>query len=181
MSVKNTLTSAVVSAMSNGRRFGGSRYLAIKVMMPIEEWRVFLGISQSTAFVGVTPGLGLRLMLLLLLFRAMGRPLAVWVDAAGGGGRVTVDEVAEAASPSSSSGSGMVAKVGRPLYIDEGDDGEEGEDGAGDLDDLTDLEEEYNLLIPLSDALSSTSTLPSLHVFPPPLPISRGSDVIRPC
>ena len=76
----------------------------------MEECNDFRGISQSTTLVGVTPGLGFRLMLLLLRFRCSGRPVAVCVDAAGGGG-FEVDDTGE----SSASGSGMVGRVGSPL------------------------------------------------------------------
>lgn len=41
------------------------------------EWNVLRGISQSTAFVGVTPGGGLAWTLLLLLLRITGCPLAL--------------------------------------------------------------------------------------------------------
>lgn len=53
----------------------------------MEEWNVFRGISQSTTFSGTLPGLGLRLMELLLLLRVTtGRELVpVSVDGAGGG------------------------------------------------------------------------------------------------
>lgn len=92
----------------------------------MEEWNVFRGISQSTTDLGVTPGLGLRLIELLLRFRATGLPSAstaivAWepVLAAGGGGLLVPvrpglwsgDEVTE--KPSSSSP--MVGSVGRPL------------------------------------------------------------------
>lgn len=56
----------------------------------MEECRVFRGISQSTTFVGFTPGLGFLLILLDLLFLVTGRSeyvlLAIAADAAGGGG-----------------------------------------------------------------------------------------------
>ena len=80
----------------------------------MEECNVFLGISQSTAFVGTTPGDGFLLILLLLLGRVTGRPVAVIVDEAGGGGRCS-----EVGLPGSenviASSSGTVGKVGRPL------------------------------------------------------------------
>ena len=76
----------------------------------MEECNDLRGISQSTTFVGVTPGLGLRLILLLLRFLCKGRPVAVCVDAAGGGGLDVVGT-----EESSASGSDIVGRVVNPL------------------------------------------------------------------
>ena len=82
----------------------------------MEECNVFLGISQSTTFVGFTPGLGFRFILLDRLFLVTGRSgvfFAVAADCAGGGGLalLLLLLVLELAS---SSESGIVDRVGRP-------------------------------------------------------------------
>ena len=86
---------------------------------PIDECKVFRGISQSTTVVGVTPGLGLRLILLDLLFLVTGRSVAALplpvlakaVEGDGGGGLLVL-----LAPASMASGSGMVGSVGNPSY-----------------------------------------------------------------
>ena len=79
------------------------------VNSPMDECNVLRGISQSTAFVGVTPGLGFRLIL-LLLFRGAGlSDLLANVDRAGGGGLLLLTSL-------NSSGSGMLGRVGSPSY-----------------------------------------------------------------
>lgn len=79
--------------------------------LPIDECRALRGISQSTAFCGVTPGLNFLLILLLLLFLVcMGAPNAVAVEEAGGGGIRPFSEVGLSGS------SKTVGSVGFPLY-----------------------------------------------------------------
>lgn len=132
----------------------------------MDECSAFRGISQSTAFCGTTPGLGLRLILLLLLLRVTARPCDMRVEEAGGGGRSEVGLLGPDRANTSSSGT--VSSVGKPLY------GEEGVGECADLPDRTDPARELVLLFQCRVSLgpSSTSTLPSLQVLPPPLPKS---------
>ena len=84
----------------------------------MDECSAFRGISQSTTFVGFTPGLGFLLILLDLLILVPGLPpLAVFArvaDGAGGGGLLLLDA---AEGDSGAPGSGIVANVGSPSYV----------------------------------------------------------------
>lgn len=168
-----TETRPVLSTVMSGLSVGGSSQYSHSVRKPMDECSVLRGISQSTAFVGVTPGDGLRTILLLRRFRVTGLPCDVRVEVAGGGGRFDSLMGLPGSENVRASSSGTVGSVGRPLY------GEEGEslceEWTGDFAERTDPGRDPALFLRVrteSNTPSSRSTLPSRHVLPPPLPRS---------
>lgn len=89
----------------------------MKISSPILLCRVLRGISQSTAFAGLTPGLNFRLILLLRLGLVNGRPsVPIAEDGAGGGGLKSFSDMGESVTAISGSWSSDIdARVGRPL------------------------------------------------------------------